>query len=49
MTAAAAVIDLQEFRDRRRPRRTAASTSTAPRPAPLVPFWVCWVPVWPVR
>lgn len=50
MPASAAVIDLQEFRARR-------SARAEPRPAPITtpmarsvaPFWIVWVPVWPVR
>jgi hypothetical protein len=44
---AAAVIDLQEFRARRAPRPEPRQVATTQRA--VAPFWVVWVPVWPVR
>lgn len=48
MPNAAAVIDLDSFRARR-----AMTHRPAPAPAPTrvayAPFWIVWVPAWPVR
>jgi hypothetical protein len=48
--AAAAVIDLEEFRRRQARRETAKPGMSTPlrRQPPIVPFWVVWIPVWPV-
>ena len=47
---AAAVIDLETFRRERQERQRPACPMPARLSAPalLVPFWVTWVPVWPV-
>jgi hypothetical protein len=47
--AAANVIDLDSFRQRRMSRelRAAEPVTSTMSPAPvLVPVWFCWVPVW---
>ncbi len=53
MPQAAAVIDLEKFRrDRREARGAMRQGAVAPAPsavACLMPVWVAWVPVWPVR
>jgi hypothetical protein len=46
-SSAAAVIDLQEFRARRAPRPEPRPMTATQRA--VAPFWVVWVPVWPVR
>jgi hypothetical protein len=49
MGNAAAVIDLDEFRRRQAMRETAKPARMQPRRVPaVVPFWVVWIPVWPV-
>lgn len=48
-TTAAAVIDLETFRRERLERQRPTRPMPARPPAAvLVPFWVAWVPVWPV-
>jgi hypothetical protein len=58
MPTAAAVIDLDSFRARRAAMRAAPATapvrSASPytvtaAPSAYAPFWVVWVPAWPVR
>lgn len=46
-SAAANVVDLESFRQRKLQKVEAAPVSVAPMSPPLmVPVWVCWVPVW---
>ena len=48
-TAAAAVIDLDSFRRRRQASEPIRHPVQIRRPnAVLMPFWVAWIPVWPV-
>jgi hypothetical protein len=49
--AAAAVIDLDSFRARRAAPRPAPARAPAPAGSPVAyaPFWIVWVPAWPVR
>jgi hypothetical protein len=48
-SAAAAVIDLETFRRQRQERLRPARAMPARQPAVMVmPFWVTWVPMWPV-
>lgn len=44
-SAAAAIIDLNEFRRRRQPA-PARSNAAAPRAMFQAPVWIVWVPVW---
>jgi hypothetical protein len=48
-STAAAVIDLDSFRRRRQASDPAPRPAQVRRPnAVLMPFWVAWVPMWPV-
>lgn len=50
MPNAAAVIDLDSFRARRAaPRPPARAPAPAASPVAYAPFWIVWVPAWPVR
>ncbi len=47
--AAANVIDLEAFRQRKMQKNTTPAEAMRPAPPAMfvpVPVWVCWVPVW---
>lgn len=45
-SAAANVVDLSAFRQKKQARSSEVPAAPTSQPAMMMPVWVCWVPVW---